>query len=439
MSASGFSRFGPVAAPDWPLIRLREVIRERADWIEIDDNQEYQRITARVRNQGIEVRDRLNGRRIKTKRQKVCRKNDLLVAEIDAKVGGFGLVPSVGDGAIVSSHYFLFEISEGRIDLNWFDKIIRDGRLQRQVDAVGSTNYAAIRPRDVGAFQIPLPSLAEQRAIAEVLGTVGNAIAKAEAVIASIREAKHAVMRELLTLGVRRQAAPLKKLPSRWVLGRVAEGITHIPADWDLVTLSKVAKLESGHTPSRDKPAYWGGAIPWLSLADTDALDALQMEKTSECVTEEGIAHSSARILPKDTVFFSRTATVGKASRAKVPMATSQDFANWVCGETIVPAYLVQVFRHMQREWLRLQEGSTHQTIYMPVFKKLQILRPPVDEQRRIAEVGEAFDLRIQQEQSTLEELRRNRAALSQELLSGRLRLPESIISRHRDKPGQAA
>ena len=120
-------------------------------------------------------------------------------------------------------------------------------------------------------------------------------------------------------------------------------------------------------------------------------------------------------------------------------MATSQDFANWVCGPTLLPAYLVQVFRHMGREWERLQEGSTHQTIYMPVFKKLQILRPPKIEQEKIAEIGEAFDRRIASEQDALATLVRNRATLAQELLSGRLRLPDSVIARHRNKPGKAA
>lgn len=438
MSGKKFTRFGPVAA-EWPIIRLREVISERAKWIEIDDNTLYQRVTARVRNQGIEPRDRVLGSYVKTKRQKLCKADDLLVAEIDAKVGGFGLVPTEGDGAIVSGHYFLFEIDRAHVALNWLDHVIRDGRLQRQVDAVGSTNYAAIRPRDVGAFQMPLPPLAEQRAIAEVLGSVETAIIKMEALITALAEAKHATMRELMTRGVRREKAPMKPLPSRWVLGRVAEGITHIPADWDLVTLTKVAKLESGHTPSRDKPDYWNGEIPWLSLADTEALEALEVDQTSECVTAKGIANSSARVLPKDTVVFSRTATVGKASRMKRPMATSQDFANWVCGPTLVPAYLVQVFRHMEREWDRLQEGSTHQTIYMPVFKKLQILLPPTTEQQKIADVGEAFDMRIAKERETRKVLVENRDALAQELLSGRIRLPESIIVRHRDKAGQAA
>jgi type I restriction enzyme, S subunit len=281
------------------------------------------------------------------------------------------------------------------------------------------------------AIKIQIPPLPEQKAIAGALETVNASIRNTEALIEAITNAKRSSMRELLTRGVRRSNAPMKKLLDRWVLGRTAESITHIPADWELTTLTKVAKLESGHTPSRDKPEYWGGDIPWISLADTDALDALTIGETAECVTEKGIQKSSARVLPANTVVFSRTATVGKATRMARRMATSQDFANWVCSPALSPAYLVQTFRHMSREWERLQEGSTHQTIYMPVFKKLQILLPPRAEQEKIAAVGEAFDNRIVAEKAALATLRENRGALAQELLSGRLRLPEGMIRRH--------
>ncbi|OAN77941.1 hypothetical protein A8B81_15025 [Sulfitobacter pontiacus] len=227
-------------------------------------------------------------------------------------------------------------------------------------------------------------------------------------------------------------------LKERWVFGRITEGVKAIPADWELVRLTSVAKLESGHTPDRKRPDYWGGDIHWLSLGDTEALDSLTIGETKEQVNNLGIQNSSARILPKDTVIFSRTATVGKASRLATPMATSQDFANWICGPEIDPRYLVQVFRHMGREWKRLQAGSTHQTIYMPTFKRLQILLPPIKEQQEIADMGEAFDLRIEAEKRALAELQNTRKALSQELLSGRLRLPKSMIERFEEKAGQA-
>jgi type I restriction enzyme S subunit len=376
-----------------------------------------------------------------TENYKIVRRGQFAYATIHLDEGSIDYLKNY-DAGLISPMYTVFELSSTDVDKDFafrnFKRFALSGRFDPYSNG-GVNRRKSILFSDLAAHKFAIPPLAEQRAISEVLGAIEEAIARSEALIAALAETKHATMRELLTRGIRGQKAPIKPLPSRWVLGRVAEGITHIPADWDLVTLTKVAKLESGHTPSRDKPDYWNGEIPWLSLADTAALEALEVDQTSECVTAKGIANSSARVLPKDTVVFSRTATVGKASRMKRPMATSQDFANWVCGPTLVPAYLVQVFRHMEREWDRLQEGSTHQTIYMPVFKKLQILLPPTTEQQKIADVGEAFDMRIAKERETRKVLVENRDALAQELLSGRIRLPESIIVRHRDKAGQAA
>jgi type I restriction enzyme S subunit len=73
--------------------------------------------------------------------------------------------------------------------------------------------------------KIVIPPIAEQRAIAEVLESVEQGIAKTRTLIDSIKASKHAIMRELLTRGVRRGNAPLKRLPARWILGRVAEGV----------------------------------------------------------------------------------------------------------------------------------------------------------------------------------------------------------------------
>lgn len=368
--------------------------------------------------------------------------------------GEFGLAPmalyygAIGrhrgkTPGIISPAYNVFRHT-ANADPVYLEALVRMPRMIARYDALSQggnlegkrklTPYEAFE-----AVKVIIPPLAEQRAIADILSAVDVAINKTERLIQAIADAKRTTMRELLTRGINRSKARMKQLPTRWVLGRIAEGVTHIPTDWELVTLTKITKLESGHTPSRNEPRYWGGTIPWISLADTSALNRLTISATAEYVTPEGIANSSARVLPAGTVVFSRTATVGKATRLACDMATSQDFVNWICGPALAPSYLVQVFRHMDREWERLQEGSTHQTIYMPVFKKLRILLPPIVEQKKIAAVGEAFDVRIEREQAALAALKVNRDALAQELLSGRLRLSDSMIARHADRTDKAA
>lgn len=150
-------------------------------------------------------------------------------------------------------------------------------------------------------------------------------------------------------------------------------------AGW--VTLADVARVESGHTPSRKHPEWWGGKVPWIALPDIRRLDGQTATETIEHINELGLANSSARILPVGTVCLSRTASVGFITVMGVPMATSQDFVNWVPGDQLRSWYLATGLI-AAREYLRdLAEGAIHKTIYMPTLKGLRIKLPPLEEQ----------------------------------------------------------
>ncbi len=105
-------------------------------------------------------------------------------------------------------------------------------------------------------------------------------------------------------------------------------------------------------------------------------------------------------------------------------MATSQDFANYICGSQLHNRYLMHLFRFMAPEWKRLMAGSTHNSIYMPVFKDLQILLPPYAEQEAIAEALSDADTLIESLERLLAKKRQIKQGAMQELLSGRRRLP---------------
>lgn len=164
----------------WPTVRLGGVLRHRKEFIRIDDLTNYKRPRVKLHVQGIVQRDELPGALIKTKNQQTCRTGEFLIAEIDAKVGGFGIVPESLNGSIVSSHYFLFVIDEAKLNLRFLDFFIRTPAFREQVAAQGTTNYAAIRPAHVLGYEIPLPPLAEQRRV----------VARIEELAAQIHEAR---------------------------------------------------------------------------------------------------------------------------------------------------------------------------------------------------------------------------------------------------------
>ena len=155
---------------------------------------------------------------------------------------------------------------------------------------------------------------------------------------------------------------------------------------WSWYRLINLARLESGHTPSRRHPEWWGGDVPWLALPDIRKLHGKFAHQTTENTNDAGLANSSARLLPVGTVCVSRTASIGFVTVLGRSMATSQDFCNWVCDpEQIDPEFLMYAFMASQDSLRELGSGAVHKTIYMPTIQSFHLCAPALDEQRRIA------------------------------------------------------
>lgn len=161
---------------------------------------------------------------------------------------------------------------------------------------------------------------------------------------------------------------------------------SNAPVGWKSHSLTDLARLESGHTPSRRRPEWWGGHVPWLALPDIRKLHGKFAYETTENTNDAGLANSSARLLPVGTVCFSRTASVGFVTILGRPMATSQDFCNWICDPDKLDAEFLMYALMASQEALReLGSGAVHKTIYMPTLHSFHICAPEIAEQRRIA------------------------------------------------------
>lgn len=289
------------------------------------------------------------------------------------------------------------------------------------VATAAGTKMPRTHARSILAFEIAAPPRDEQRRIAEVLRSVDDAIAATQDVADAAVATQQATFSAFLRSG---DGAAASTEITGWTTGRI-EGVDRLPQGWQVARLVDVARLESGHTPDRKKPEYWdGGGIEWISLHDTKNLEKADIDQTEMRITQTGLANSSARMLPAGTVCFSRTATVGKCVIMAKSMATSQDFANFVCSAKLNNRYLLHLMRWMQPVWKSLASGSTHQTIYMPTFKALQIILPSRSDQDAIAETMDGFVSAIDGYADDLERLRILKASLMHDLLSGHVRVP---------------
>ncbi|MFC1758309.1 restriction endonuclease subunit S, partial [Planctomycetota bacterium] len=214
-------------------------------------------------------------------------------------------------------------------------------------------------------------------------------------------------------------------IPGKYALS-VGRADMPTPSGWEWFLLTDVARLETGHTPSRQHPEYWdGGDIHWIGIKDARIHHGKTIQETLQRVTQLGIDNSASRLLPSGTVCLSRTASVGYALIMGREMATSQDFVNWVCTDALQPEFLMYALMAEKDSLLKFGKGTTHTTIYFPEVKALNVCLPPKPEQKRIvAKIEELFsdlDAGVSALERARANLRRYRASVLKSAVEGRL------------------
>lgn len=175
------------------------------------------------------------------------------------------------------------------------------------------------------------------------------------------------------------------------------------PPGWRWTPLLDVARLESGHTPSRRHPEWWDGNVPWIGIKDARLHHGEVITQTLQSTNEDGLANSAARLLPAGTVCLSRTASVGYVVVMGRSMATSQDFVNWVLSDEVDAHWLKHLFIAEKDSLLRFAKGTTHSTIYYPEVKAFHVCLPPLPEQRRIVARIESIQARSRRAKEALD------------------------------------
>lgn len=241
------------------------------------------------------------------------------------------------------------------------------------VEQSARTRMPKLNREQLFSYRFRLPELDSQRAVVRLVTSTAPDITRAQA-------------------GAKQQVSDIASLADA-AFRAAFHSVTPIsvppiprahPTGWRWRKLVDLAQLESGHTPSRLRPDWWGGSISWLSLTEIREFDGSWVSETRLRTNEEGIANSAARVLPRGTVCLSRTASVGFVAIMGAPMATSQDFANWVCGEELDPDFLMYALIASRRALREMATGATHKTIYMPALEAFQICAPDITKQRRI-------------------------------------------------------
>ena len=169
--------------------------------------------------------------------------------------------------------------------------------------------------------------------------------------------------------------------------------------------------IGSGSTPSRKRPEFFIGDIPWLKtkeLADATVFD------TEEKVSALALERSSCKLLPAGAVVMAMYgATVGKLGILGRQMTTNQACCAMVTNPDLLDnRYLFYWLKRNRREIQDLSNGAAQQNLSVRTIGAIEIEPPSVVEQVRISRVLGSLDDKIAANTEAVRTIDRLRNAL---------------------------
>ena len=161
---------------------------------------------------------------------------------------------------------------------------------------------------------------------------------------------------------------------------------------WEQRKLGELIQLGgSGGTPSATNPSYYGGEIPFLSIADIEGRDITHTAKT---LTEEGLKNSAAWIVPAGAVSLAMYASVGKVGIIRQNTATSQAFYNMVFDNAAIRDFVFTRLEKadMDSEWEPYISTGTQRNLNADKVKAFALLIPEVNEAANISRYFRQLD-----------------------------------------------
>lgn len=245
-------------------------------------------------------------------------------------------------------------------------------------------------------LSIPIPTLAEQTAIATALSDADAYINSLESLIAKKQAIKQGAMQSLLS-------------PK---------------AEWEVRKLGEVADLNSGGTPLTGNTKYYNGGIPWVVIADISKAGKY-ISQTEKTISEEGLNNSSAKLFKKGTLLFAMYASIGKCAIAVMDGTCNQAILA-IQTNSIETEYLYYFLALNETRFIKMGQTGTQSNLSKEIVSNLSISLPPLAEQARIATILSDMDADLAATEAQLSKARSLKQGMMQQLLTGKIRLPHS-------------
>lgn len=289
---------------------------------------------------------------------------------------------AINDVAVTINQDMKALLPTGDIDANFLAYQIRGCQSELLDEWVkqGAT-VESIEHQRMADARLACPPIHEQQAIADYLddetARIDELIQEKEGLIGLLREHRQGVASDAVMRGLSAEAA----------VREVKGGFGTIPAHWRMISLKRFVRVSGGHTPSTDNPAYWEGAVPWVSPKD---MKRDELEESIDHVSEAAVHECGLTLVqPGATLVVVRGMILAHSFPVAcnlVPVTINQDMKAIRPESDVLPDYLPWLLRGVKLIVLSLTEQSAHGTLALRTDKFFgePLPIPPVEEQTAI-------------------------------------------------------
>jgi type I restriction enzyme, S subunit len=284
---------------------------------------------------------------------------------------------------------------------------------------------------ELSSIELPLPPVAEQRAIAHLLGTLDDKIELSRRMSETLEAMARALFRSWFVDfdPVRAKSEgrapglpkPLSDLfPDSFEDSELGE----IPRGWAVMPIGDLADVVGGSTPKTERSEYWeGGTHHWVTPKDLSGLSMPVLLDTDRKITDRGLEQISSGLLPAGTVLLSSRAPIGYLAIAEAPVAVNQGFIAMKPRANVASTYLLQWARENQSEIVSRANGSTFLEISKSNFRPIPVVTPSPEVMQAFSRQIEPIYERIVSNERESKTLAVSRDSILPKLISGELRV----------------
>jgi type I restriction enzyme S subunit len=302
------------------------------------------------------------------------------------------------------------------------------GRAHARRRCKPAINQASLGQSDIKALSLLLPPLREQRRIAEILDTAGEAIRQTERLIAKLKLVKAGLLHDLLTRGLD-EGGHLRDPGAHPEQFKESE-VGQTPRGWEECVIGDlVSYIKSGLSRAI---AFDDIGVPVITSTNIvgDRFDASELKYWHE-IDPQG-ANMADYVLDDGDIllnFINSISQIGKACIFRDigrPAINTTNIFRVKGSNKVTPEFLWRLLQssHVQH-WIQLitKPAINQASFTKPDFMSIPVIVPCIEEQERILVVLDAQDIRIRAEEAALDKLRQVKWGLMDDLLTGRVRV----------------